>query len=478
MAAQIATVEAAGNTAVLAGLLWIQGESDAKELNSALAYGENLAAMISELRFDLDAPDLPVVVAELATEDIYTYAALVRNAQVTVAQSLPNVDVIDSDDMPLQADARHYTVAAAETVALRFLDSLSGIGSDADRPRPDLVRREGSDLRDSFTGNDSPEAFILRAGNDTVDGGAGDDMIYGQAGHDLLRGGDGDDLIDGGDGNDRIDGGDGDDMVKGRLGSDRIDGGHGNDWIMGGLGRDAIRGGAGFDTASYADLDHAMVVGLDRGFSDGPNGDRLVSIEAIQGTGHNDVIVGDTGRNFLYGEAGDDTLMGGAGPDRLFGGPGADRLDGGANFDWAQYNLSRSAVTVDLALGTGHRGDAEGDTLVSIEGIVGSRFDDILVGGAGNDRLHGYHGDDTLDGGAGDDLLCGSLGADVFVFSPGHDRVLDFETGVDRIDLRGAAFVDLSIDSVEGQTLLTLGVHTMLLVGVPPTGLSQEDFLP
>ena len=83
----------------------------------------------------------------------------------------------------------------------------------------------------------------------------------------------------------------------------------------------------------------------------------------------------------------DDTLIGGEGNDTLIGGAGADSLDGGAGIDTADYSGSESGVTVDLSAGTGTGGDAEGDTLTSIENVTGSAHNDTLTGDAGANTL-------------------------------------------------------------------------------------------
>ena len=73
--------------------------------------------------------------------------------------------------------------------------------------------------------------------------------------------------------------------------------------------------------------------------------------------------------------------------------------------------------------------------------IVGQAGDDQLLGCSGTDRLSGGTGSDTLDGGAGTDRLRGGAGADHFVFSSladaasGKDLIIDFQDGIDVIDL-------------------------------------------
>lgn len=83
--------------------------------------------------------------------------------------------------------------------------------------------------------------------NDTIDGGAGNDFIYGYGGGDTLSGGADNDIIFGGNDDDTIDGGVGDDILLGESGDDTITGGDGADTIYGGSGDDDIDGGAGND---------------------------------------------------------------------------------------------------------------------------------------------------------------------------------------------------------------------------------------
>lgn len=87
---------------------------------------------------------------------------------------------------------------------------------------------------------------------------------------------------------------------------------------------------------------------------------------------------------------------------------------------------------IDLArLGPAVRGGAAG------EALAGGALDDLIEGGGGDDRLNGGAGDDRLVDGPGRDRLTGGPGADVFalVADGRRDRILDFEPGVDRLDL-------------------------------------------
>eukprot|EP01042_Synura_sphagnicola_P035106 gene35106-biopygen33689 len=95
-----------------------------------------------------------------------------------------------------------------------------------------------------------------------------------------------------------------------------------------------------------------------------------------------DELDGGDGNDSLAGGAGNDTLTGGAGDDTLTGGAGADVLDGGTGTDIADYSTSSAGIVAGLDGRANHGGDAEGDTFISIEGIVGSSYADVLYGSA------------------------------------------------------------------------------------------------
>ena len=156
---------------------------------------------------------------------------------------------------------------------------------------------------------------------------------------------------------------------------------------------------------------------------------------------------------------GDDMVFGGAGSDRLDGGRGADVLNGGGGLDYAVYASSGSGVTVDLANPASNTGDAAGDVFILIENILGSVFDDALLGDGGPNDLQGQGGNDELFGGTGTDRLVGNIGTDAGDFSSALSNYtvartgvlttvsgpdgLDFLTSVERLQ-----FSDLSLRSL------------------------------
>ncbi len=153
---------------------------------------------------------------------------------------------------------------------------------------------------------------------------------------------------------------------------------------------------------------------------------------------------------------------------------GADHYDGNGGTDAVDYSSATGRVLADLQIdqsGSGFArffaaGAGQGDTYEEIENLIGGGFADNLRGdGAANllegngvsDRLYGRGGDDTLNGGAGVDALYGNLGVDQMTGGPGaatmdrfiyfsmaetgvgdgnRDIITDFQTGVDRIEIR------------------------------------------
>jgi Ca2+-binding RTX toxin-like protein len=65
---------------------------------------------------------------------------------------------------------------------------------------------------------------------------------------------------------------------------------------------------------------------------------------------------------------------------------------------------------------------ATANVLQDIETVIGTRYDDRIIGDATNTTLQGRGGRDTLDGGAGDDILDGGAGRDLLTGGDGADR--------------------------------------------------------
>jgi len=391
---------------------------------------------------------------------------------------------------------------------------------EATLPNGDMVFDipTGVDFNDNITNDGLMIGDILTGiGDDTV---TNNDTIIGIV--DLGRG---DDVYDGTISSEEQ-------TVFGGDGLDTILGGTGNDDISGGTGADILDGGSGIDLANYSTSASRIVINLNTGSANGGDsqGDSLSDFENVLGTDFNDILIGDSVDNFLIGGNGDDTLSGlagddilagdsgvdtlrgGGGNDALEGGAGADIIDGTAGRDEASYDASTSRVVINLLNGTAAGGHAQGDTIINIDNLRGSDFNDVfngnndpnaLIGGLGNDTLFGRGGRDELfggdgndtingggafdriDGGAGNDLLTGGSTRDVFLFDDnfGQDRITDFGN-FDRIDFSAHdlfnSFADVSMNAsqVGANVVIMLDALNMLtLDNVNLVDLGTTDFI-
>ncbi len=217
-----------------------------------------------------------------------------------------------------------------------------------------------ADLYDSGTGTYTlrvsleAESSVLTGtnGDDILYGGRGDDSIYGLAGSDLLNGRAGADKMLGGDGSDTY----------------YVD--HTGDLVS---ETNAVARAGGTDSVYSSLASYTLGANVENG--------RIIATGAAN-------LIGNGLNNVLYAGAGNNVLHGGAGSDT------------------ADYSYATSAVKVNLGLATAQATAGSGfDTLIAIEGLTGSKYNDVLTGSAGNNKINGGAGNDTLSGGAGLDIL-------------------------------------------------------------------------
>ncbi|RJF86255.1 calcium-binding protein [Oleomonas cavernae] len=383
--------------------------------------------------------------------------------------------------------------------ATNLSDTIFGVENVDGTDAGDFVLADANANRlRGFGGNDDLRGI---GGEDVLDGGDGDDILMGGTSGDQLLGGKGTDTASyrlsekpvqvnlatgetvGGEAAgdtlssiENLIGSSFADRLVGNAFANEFSGLNGNDTLIGGAGADRFAGGSGTDTVSYETSSSPIILDLANPVvnTGDAGGDTFDSIERFIGTGGADIMFGDDGNNellgaggadFLFGRWGDDTLRGGGASDTLdgggwndqlfgddaddtlVGGAGSDLLNGGAGRDTASYSTAPGRIVVDLNDPTQNRGDAEGDSFVSIEVITGSTADDIirganglamtLIGGDGADELVGGNLDDVLEGGLKDDVLTGGIGADALLGGDGIDTA-SYENSIRSvvIDLR------------------------------------------
>ena len=254
--------------------------------------------------------------------------------------------------------------------------------------------------------------------NDTLTGDANANVLSGGAGNDMLFATAGGDTLDGGTGTDTANfslstSGVTVDMnvqgtpqtVGGSIGTitltsiENVIGSAFDDTLIAGLaGPETLDGGSGgSDTADFRHGTSGVTVDLG-----------IQGIPQAVGGGFSPITLNNIAN--LTGSAFNDTLTAGLGAAILTGGAGDDILNGNGVNTTASFADSAGGVTASLLAGTA-TGDGN-DTLNNITNLIGSSFNDLLIGdgnantisgGAGNDILWGMGGNDTLDGGAGTD---------------------------------------------------------------------------
>lgn len=152
----------------------------------------------------------------------------------------------------------------------------------------------------------------------------------------------------------------------------------------------------------------------------GAGTDTLSNLENLLGSGFNDTLAGNAGTNVLDGAAGTDTVS---------------------------YASATAGVTVNLGLTSAQNTIGAGiDTLLNIEKLTGSNFNDTVTGNTGYNTIIGGSGTDQLNGGAGTDTLTGSSGTDRFIFNTtlnattNKDSIMDFSVVDDTLVLENAIF--------------------------------------
>jgi fibronectin-binding autotransporter adhesin len=235
--------------------------------------------------------------------------------------------------------------------------------------------------------------------------------FYGEDGDDNISGAIANDWLVGGIGNDRINAGRGDNVVWGdnapTLPGDPQpqDGATGGNDILSGLeGADVFYGGAGNDHVSAGDGNDYVNGGLGEDFLDGFGGD-----DRIYGGAGNDTLTGARGNDLLIGNAGDDKLYGNEGNDVLIGGTEADLLDGGNGNDLLVNGsvLNETSSRTSLATASNYSPATYTNPADNDAALIGLLFQWATASDPTSIAPISHDGaNDDLFGGQGDDDFC------------------------------------------------------------------------
>jgi Ca2+-binding RTX toxin-like protein len=218
-------------------------------------------------------------------------------------------------------------------------------------------------------------------------------------------------LLDGGGGNDTIDGSERDDVLRGGSGNDTLYGHGGDDTLEGGLGNDVLVGGDGSDLYMYSRADGSEVITEQAGgtnvlrFGDLNAADVRYSRESsgsliIHIAGFSDTIevrdwYSDTAARLQQIIYADGTVV-----------------EGGTFDHVPQASITSTQPGLPL---------------------IGTDFDDVIVGSPLGEHIDGRGGNDVLTGGTGTDVysLRWKMGIDTIVETGSERNILQLEAGVD-----------------------------------------------
>ncbi|MEP6620272.1 MAG: sialate O-acetylesterase, partial [bacterium] len=102
----------------LAGILWLQGESDGNA-DAAADYESRLRDVIAHFRRDLDAPDVPFLIAQLgrfAGSPWNEFRSRVDSAQQRVAATTARVAFVPTDGLRDRGDTVHFDAPSAREI--------------------------------------------------------------------------------------------------------------------------------------------------------------------------------------------------------------------------------------------------------------------------------------------------------------------------------------------------------------------------
>jgi Ca2+-binding RTX toxin-like protein len=338
--------------------------------------------------------------------------------------------------------------------------------------------------------------------NDLITGDDKDNHLYGYDGDDIIRGGKGNDYLSGGNGKNELYGEEGNDQFEIGEGENKVYGGEGNNWV-------SYSNAKGSVTIDLSQKQGRKSTGEIDSFEDITN--------AI-GSDYNDKIIGDDNANELHGGDGNDYIDGGAFSDKISGGKGnntliggqgydiflvvegSNKIDGGDDTDTINYSaylknifhqfatqarfikaagaiavipydirfvskpvikygegpvISLEGLKIDLSAKEIIKPEGLIDTIISIESVIGTHYNDIITGDEGDNELSGLDGDDIIHGAGGNDKLFfgygrsslyGDAGNDLFSFRDSSDDYrnivmagvanINGGEGVDTVDFR------------------------------------------
>ena len=112
------------------GMVWMQGESDAKDQADAEAYQKKLEQFIALMRKETGKPELPFVIGKISSRIMESkkfkmpFAKTVQSGQEAVAKNIKNAFVVDTDDLSQRDDLVHFDQEGQMGLGKRFGEAM------------------------------------------------------------------------------------------------------------------------------------------------------------------------------------------------------------------------------------------------------------------------------------------------------------------------------------------------------------------
>ena len=379
------------------------------------------------------------------------------NALANILYANAGNNVIDGQggtDTASYASVLLATLNSASLTATTLTSSVTTSGVTVDLNQTGYQDTQGSGLDkligiENLMGSGFDDELTGNSGNNVLDGGGGADVLTGGKGNDtyvvdgadvvieLNTGIDGLDTVlssvsyrltanveyltltataASGIGNNldnRLVGNSSNNFLDGRAGADKMDGGAGNDtFVIDNLG-DEITDSMGAADLVMSYINHTLGSTIENL--------RLMGTNALNGTGNalNNIIWANTGDNLIDGNG--EVLVAGFKGDTL-------------SYEYG----ATSGITLDLAItGAQATGGSGTDTVINVEHLIGSNYNDFLAGNANDNIMDGLGGEDTVSYIAATSDMTIDLQLGVAIGSVSTDILRNFENIV------GGAFDDL-----------------------------------
>jgi Ca2+-binding RTX toxin-like protein len=426
-------------------------------------------------------------------DDVVVTTDVRKNETITLGGGDDRVTILHGFDT-VRGDAGFDTLVVDYSGSTHTVENGGGAPfADSSGFSGSFLGRSGGSTNDRTVSFEGFERFEVTTGS-------GDDDITTAAGNDVISTGAGNDILNGGAGADTMVGGTGDDVYTVDDLADVVTEADGE-------GTDLVETSVGSRT-NFTQL-YTLPA-----FVENLLGTSAVGQGVFGNALDNEITMGSGGDLVVLQDGGNDTVSAGGGNDFLYYGnalTNGDSNDGGDGFDTiglvGNYTLvldandlisfeklavytsgdaarpaSYDLTAHDANVAAGQQLFVAGLSLTSAESLTfngsaeldggflirsgagadtltGGAKRDNIDGGAGDDVIRGGGGKDSISGGLGADELWGDAGADRFVYteaadsnSSGSDWIKDFETGLDKINLRQ---FDANGNSADGITAFT-----------------------